>query len=219
MLPEPDLRKPYPLNWEEQSKLFQELPAHLEKKALFAVNTGCREQEVCRLRWEWEITILELAGIVAFIIPSALVKNGEDRLVVCNDIARSVIESQRGKHAVYVFTYLGKSIQKINTAAWRKARKRAGLSHVRVHDLKHAFGHRLRSAGVGFEDRQDLLGHRSGRITTHYSSAEVQNLYEATNKVTEYKGRGISLTVLRHLNRSQAAVECSSNMVASKEAL
>jgi hypothetical protein len=24
---------------------------------------------------------------------------------------------------------------------------------------------------VSFEDRQDLLGHRSGRITTHYSAA------------------------------------------------
>jgi hypothetical protein len=26
------------------------------------------------------------------------------------------------------------------------------------------------------EDRQDLLGHRSGRITTHYSAAELSNL-------------------------------------------
>jgi len=40
-----------------------------------------------------------------------------------------------------------------------------------VHDLKHTFGRRLRAAGVSFEDRQDLLGHRSGRITTHYSAA------------------------------------------------
>jgi integrase len=54
---------------------------------------------------------------------------------------------------------------------------------VRVHDLKHTFGRRLRAAGVSFEDRQDLLGHRSGRITTHYSAAELTNLIEAANKV------------------------------------
>ena len=36
------------------------------------------------------------------------------------------------------------------------------LHQVRVHDLKHTFGRRLRAAGVSFEDRQDLLGHRSG---------------------------------------------------------
>ena len=36
-----------------------------------------------------------------------------------------------------------------------------GLPQVRVHDLKHTFGRHLRAAGVSFEDRQDLLGHRS----------------------------------------------------------
>jgi hypothetical protein len=33
--------------------------------------------------------------------------------------------------------------------------------------------------------RQDLFGHRSGRITTHYSAAEIDNLLKATNKVCE----------------------------------
>jgi hypothetical protein len=40
LLPEHDLRKPYPLSWDEQNRLFKELPEHLEKMALFAVNTG-----------------------------------------------------------------------------------------------------------------------------------------------------------------------------------
>ena len=44
-----DSRAPYPLTQEEQSLLFQELPDHLARMALFKVNTGCREQEVCRL--------------------------------------------------------------------------------------------------------------------------------------------------------------------------
>jgi integrase len=50
----------------------------------------------------------------------------------------------------------------LNTA-WRRARTAAGLPQVRVHDVKHTFGRRLRAAGVSFEDRQDLLGHRSSR--------------------------------------------------------
>jgi hypothetical protein len=54
---------------------------------------------------------------------------------------------------------------------------------VRVHDLKHTFGRRLREAGVSFDDRQDLLGHKSDRITTHYSQPEIKNLIEAANKV------------------------------------
>jgi len=49
-----DARKPYPLSWEEQTRLFKELPPHLARMALFKVNTGTREKEVCYLRREWE---------------------------------------------------------------------------------------------------------------------------------------------------------------------
>jgi putative ABC transport system permease protein len=48
-------------------------------------------------------------------------------------------------------------IETMNNNAWQEARVRAGLPQVRVHDLKHTFGRRLRAAGVSFEDRQDLL--------------------------------------------------------------
>jgi len=69
------------------------------------------------------------------------------------------------------------------------AQRRAGLPQVRVHDLKHTFGRRLRAVGVSFEDRQDLLRHRSGRITTHYSAAELSNLIEAAERVCGEESR------------------------------
>ena len=182
MLPVTDARKPYPLSWEEQTRLFRELPDHLARMALFKVNTGCREKEVCELRWDWEIDVPEL-GTSVFLIPEEKVKNGDERLVVLNTVAKSVIESLRGQHPEYVFHYRGRHQKKMNNSGWQHARIRAGLSQVRVHDLKHTFGRRLRAAGVSFEDRQDLLGHRSGRITSHYSAAELTSLIEAANKV------------------------------------
>lgn len=106
-MPEHDLRKPLPLNWEEQNRLFDVLPYHLRQMALFAVNTGCRDGEICELRWEWEIKIPELAHIPVFIIPAELVKNGEERLVVCNQTARTVVEGERGKHPTHVFFLKG----------------------------------------------------------------------------------------------------------------
>ena len=36
-------RKPYPLSWDEQRRLFVLLPGSVAQMALFAVNTGCRE--------------------------------------------------------------------------------------------------------------------------------------------------------------------------------
>ncbi len=195
LLPEADKRKPYPLTWEEQKRLFAELPDHLKNMALFAVNTGCRDREICNLRWKWEIPVDELDCSV-FILPGKKVKNRDDRLVILNDIAKSVVEEQRGKHPEYVFTFRGKPIQRILRSAWRKARERLGLPQVRVHDLKHTFGRRLRAAGVSFEDRQDLLGHKNGRITTHYSAAELSNLIAAANKVCDGESAPI-LTMLR----------------------
>jgi integrase len=61
---------------------------------------------------------------------------------------------------------------------------------------KHTFGRRLRAAGVSYEDRQDLLGHKSARITTHYSAAELANLIEAANKVCGDASRKIPELVL-----------------------
>lgn len=108
---------------------------------------------------------------MVFIIPAELVKNGEERLVVCNETARTVVNGEREKHPTHVFSFRSKPLARILSTGWRQARIKAGLQQVRVHDLKHTFGRRLRAAGVSFEDRQDLLGHRSGRITTHYSSS------------------------------------------------
>jgi integrase len=124
-------------------------------------------------------------------------------------VAKSVIESVRGLHPVDVFVRAHKKVgearpvTKMNNTAWKAARERAadawakehaesapaGFRNIRVHDLKHTFGRRLRAAGVSFEDRQDLLGHRSGRITTHYSQAELASLIEASEKVCETESR------------------------------
>ena len=162
----------------------------------FAVNTGCRDQEICSLRWEWEVAVPQVATSV-FIIPAPLVKNGDERLVVLNRLATSVVEARRGISLTHVFTYKDKPITRMLTSGWKRARSRAELPQVRVHDLKHTFGRRLRAAGVSFEDRQDLLGHHSGRITTHYSAAELPRLIVAANSVCERDTVHAELVVLR----------------------
>ena len=194
MLPNDNPRQPYPLSWDEQARLLQALPGHLADMALFKVNTGTREHEVCTLRWDWEYPVPELDTSV-FVVPRREVKNGQERVIVLNDVARRVIASRRGKHPTFVFSYRGKPVQRMLNSAWRRARVRAQLPGLRVHDLKHTFGRRLRAAGVSYEDRQDLLGHKSHRITTHYSGAELANLIAAANRVATSR-KTPELTVL-----------------------
>jgi integrase len=155
---------------------------------LFKVNTGCREQEVCQLRWEWEIGEHGVFVIPAFIDGEQMVKNGEDRVVVLNSIAQRVVESRRGKHPEFVFTYargrknpIESPVTKMNNSAWKSAWRAAGLptgpTVVKgVHNLKHTLGRRLRAVGCPVETRKVLLGHKDGDITTHYSAAELEEL-------------------------------------------
>ncbi len=119
-----------------------------------------------------------------------------------NEVAGAVVDRQRGRHPEYVFTYKGHRLSRMMTTAWKKARQRVGLSQVRVHDLKHTFGHHLRAAGVPFEERQDLLEQRSGRITTHYSALDIARLLEAAELVFQ-PGLKTVLRIESHGNVTQ----------------
>ncbi len=75
------------------------------------------------------------------------------------------------------------------------------LELVRIHDVKHTYGRRLRSAGVSFEDLQDLLGHKSGRITTHYSAPELINLVQASERdCVKERHKSDTIVMLRKKN-------------------
>jgi len=157
--------------------------------ALFAVNTGCREQEICQLRWDWEVDISKLETSV-FILPETMTKTRTERVVVLNSTARRVIDSRRGIHEEYVFTYRGKPVGKLRSSAWRRAWEKAGLPmepDIRkgVHNLRHTLGRRLRAAGVSRETSKALFGHANGDITTHYSAAELGELLAAAEKITD----------------------------------
>lgn len=214
-----DKRDAYPISWTEQKFLMAELAPHLQEPALYALHTGCREQEICQLRWDWEVAIPELDEII-FVLPGWVTKNKEERVVVLNSVAKSVINAQRGKHPSRVFTYqrgkVGQKktlpLDKVYNSGWKAARERAadafekemedtapwGFRHLRVHDLRHTFGRRLRAAGVNKETRGDLLGHKSGDITTHYSAAELQELIEAVGSISESNlPKNYQLTLVR----------------------
>jgi integrase len=197
-------RAAHVLTWGEQRDVLALLPAHLARMALFKVNTGTREQEVVQLRWEWEIK-----GHHAFLVPSSYIKNKLDRLIVCNSVAWSVVESQRHGHSTHVFTYKGRPVGRIYNTAWKRARKRAEIPHLRVHDLKHTFGFRLRAANVDPMDRKDLLGHKNTDISRLYSAPSIERLLEAAEKVVDLRE-----PVLRVVGRSEKSPQKSPQSVA-----
>lgn len=195
MLPESP-RLPHPINWDEQDRIFRRLPDHLARMALFAVNTGLRDSNSCGLQWSWEAPIPELQRSV-FVVPAREFKSRRAHVVILNDAAWSIIETQRGKHPVWVFPYRGKRVNGMNNTAWQRARRAAKLTDVRVHDLRHTFATRLRASGVTAEDRAALLGHSLRTMPEHYASADIGRLIGLANRVLDRVG---TTTILRVAN-------------------
>jgi hypothetical protein len=42
-------RPPYPITWSEQADLMEHLPTHPQRMALFALNRGSRDDNVCKV--------------------------------------------------------------------------------------------------------------------------------------------------------------------------
>lgn len=208
-------REPHPLSWNEQEGLFKHLPNHLANMVLFAINTGLRDSNVCGLRWEWEVQVPEV-GRSVFVIPWQFHKTGKRKkrslVVILNDAAWSIINEQRGRDATYVFVYRQERrkhhelaplmqyhrIGTINNSAWHAAREKAGLPKLRVHDLRHTYGTRLRAAGVLKEDRATLLGHATQSMPEHYAAADIGRLIDLSNGSLK---RNSTCTVLSVVNK------------------
>jgi len=184
-----DTRKPYPISAREEACLMAVLSPDLQDIATFLIHTGLRARELCALEWAWE---RQDSPIVCFEISGEHTKNNQDKLVVCNRVARAIVESRRGNGSQFVFpSPKGGRRSDVKGTGWRSGRERAadlleletgekapeGFRRLRVHDLRHTFGQRLRRCGVVNETRKDLLGHLNRDPTTGYSAVEVAELY------------------------------------------
>lgn len=203
-------RTPRPISWEQQRGFLAKLPAHLGKMALFMLNTGARDDVVCRLRWDWEIET-EVRGerVSVFEVPfdPTQVRKKSKRefdYVVCNSVAQSIVDAQRGLHDEFVFVWrrertsqneyqlrrhekeppmAWQPVATMNNTAWQRARQDAELGDLHVHDLRHTVGLRLREVEVLERTIADVLWHQSGKVTHLYTQAQVAEIHAALERI------------------------------------
>src|SRR5690606_32815039 len=77
----------------------------------------------------------------------------------------------RVKDNPYVFVghRRGSHLQSVNKA-WERIRKRAGIEHIRIHDLRRSFGSWLGDAGFTSKQIGAVLGHKSDITSRVYMS-------------------------------------------------
>jgi integrase len=145
--------------------------------------TGARKREVLDARWEdfdfdrrtWRIHTTKL---------------GRARHVPLSDGAVSLLNSvPRFDECIWAFPN-PKTLKPFVSIhySWDSARKAAGLSDVRIHDLRHSFASFLVNAGRTLYEVQHLLGHTQIKTTQRYSHLSQDTLLDASNAVTHAVG-------------------------------
>ena len=152
--------------------LLGELPDHLAELVRFSLATGLRQGNVIDLEWSQ----IDMQRKVAW-IHADQVKGRRPIHVTLNATAVEVLRRQIGKHQSRVFTYKGKPIAQVNTKAWKKALKRAGIENFRWHDLRHTWASWLVQHGVPSKVLQEMGGlgvARDGKAVCAPRSGAVQ---------------------------------------------
>ena len=98
--------------------------------------------------------------------------------------ARDVIKRQIGKHTQFVFTYKDNPVKELNTKAFKKALKRAGIENFRWHDLRHTWASWHIQQGTPIAVLQELGGWESSDIVRRYAHLGNEHIFEYANKLS-----------------------------------
>lgn len=166
---------------EEAKDLLDALPPHQRNMALFGLATGLRQRNVCRLEWSQ----IDLVRKIAWIHPDQAKAKKAIAVPLSGD-ALDVINSVKGEHEKYVFTYNGKPVWYVNTKAWRKAVKNVGLKDFRWHDLRHTWASWHIQAGTPLNVLQELGGWESVEMVRRYAHLDARHLATHADNISVF---------------------------------
>lgn len=170
------IRRPV-LSVEEELKLLPAASEHLVGMIIAALDAGLRRGEITGQRWE----DIDLPRNILYVTRSKT-PEGEAREIPLTSRLCELLSKQPKKSGI-VFAYDGEPVRIIKRS-WKTALRRAGLRHIRFHDLRHAFATRLMECGCMPDVRMALMGHSAGNsVHQAYIHVEVPAKREAILKL------------------------------------
>ncbi len=157
-------------------RLFEEMPPSSRPIVEFMAVTGIRLGNVLSLTWS---QINKEARTVT--LPKT---KGGRKLLPLNDQALEILASlprRLGSDVVFCRLLDGKPYVNIRDG-FQNAAMRAGLGHLRLHDLRHSYASILVARGVPTEVAKELLGHTTLAMVSRYSHLGTQTLLDISNK-------------------------------------
>jgi integrase len=149
---------------------------------LYLLSTGARMNEALQAKWEHIDRRQRL-----WRIPSEISKSKKVRSVPLNETALAILDDleTEGKYEhLFVNVRTGKPYTTIHKV-FDRLRREAGLPHLRIHDLRHAFASCLISNNRSLFEVQQILGHSSPIVTQRYAHLSTKALQEATSAASD----------------------------------
>ena len=163
--------------------------------------TGALKREVLDAPWE----DFDL-GRRAWRIPIS--KSGKARHVPLSDGALTLLATMpRKSDCKWAFANpkTGKPYVSI-FYVWNTTHKNAGLSDVRMHDLRHSFASLLINSGRTLYEVQLILGHTQVKTTQRYAHLSQDTLLAAANSATTALGAAMMPRMLAPVSALPAAL-------------
>ena len=178
----PDVMRERFLSIEEARRLIASIERDENRVAAQAIMmlllTGARRNEITQARWDqldWDKRTL--------LVP--LTKSGKPRVIALNAAAIQILQTMKrsdGNPYIVPSTVTGQPPPSL-FFPWDRIRQRAGLSDLRLHDLRHSFASFLVNSGVSLYVVQGLLGHANSKYTQRYAHLTADTLRDAAEAV------------------------------------
>jgi len=127
-------------------------------------------------------------------LPASNTKAKKVRAIPLNDSALEVLKELEATRGTSEYVFVNRKTGLPYTTivkTWTNMRLKAGLAHVRIHDLRHQYASFLVNAGRTLFEVQSILGHSSPVVTQRYSHLSTKSLAEAANSASVAIQRGM----------------------------
>jgi integrase len=142
--------------------------------------TGARRGEVLSMQWQ-DVDL----GAGTWTKPHGRTKQKERHAIPLSAAARTVLAGLKPEQSGFIFPAGRGASGHMRTVEkpWKTVCEAAGITGLRVHDLRHSYAAQLASAGIGLHVIGGLLGHRKPATTARYAHLTDRALREATERV------------------------------------